>query len=90
MLGLPPLLTQPPAMQSRLLLSAVLAALAAWLLDAARAQQLRDALAEGLSWAAQQWPALGLWSLAPLLQPLPTALAILLLLLIPISWLKPH
>ena len=90
MLGLPPLLTQPPAMQSRLILSALLAGLAALLLDAERAQQLRDGLAGGLSWAAQQWPDLGLWSLAPLLEPLPAALAIVLLLLIPISWLKPH
>lgn len=77
-------------MQSRLILSALLAGLAALLLDAAKAQQLRDWLSGGLGWAATQWPDLGLWSLAPLLQPLPTVLAILLLLLIPISWLKPH
>ena len=77
-------------MQSRLILSALLAALAALLLDAERAQQLRDALLSGLSWMASQWPDLGLWGLAPLVQPLPTAAAIVLLLLIPISWLKPH
>ena len=77
-------------MQSRLILSALLAALAALLLDAERAQQLRDALLAGLFWIARQWPDLGLGALAPLVQPLPTAAAIVLLLLIPISWLKPH
>lgn len=90
MQALPPLLAQLPAMQSRLILSALLAGLAALLLDAERAQLLRDWLAGGLGWAAKQWPDLGLWSLAPLLQPLPAALAIVLLLLIPISWLKLH
>jgi hypothetical protein len=77
-------------MQSRLIRSALLAVLAAQLLNDGRAQQLRDAVAAGLAWAASQWPDLGLWGLAPLVQPMPTALAVVLLLLIPISWLKPH
>ncbi len=77
-------------MQSRLIRSALLAVLAAQLLNDGRAQQLRDAVAAGLAWAASQWSDLGLWGLAPLVQPMPTALAVVLLLLIPISWLKPH
>ena len=77
-------------MQAKLIKTIVFAALAALLLDPVQRQRLMVPLAEGLTWAQQQWPQAGLAGLIPVLDSVPNGLAILLLLLIPITWLKLH
>jgi hypothetical protein len=77
-------------MQAKLIWSALFAALAALLLDPDQAPRLLAPLRQGVTWAAAPWPNLALADLDPLLNGLPMALGILLLLLIPIIWLKPN
>ena len=77
-------------MELNLIRTIVFAALAALLLDPVQKQRLLVPLADGLTWAQRQWPQAGLADLSPLLEWLPTGLAILLVLLIPITWLRPR
>ena len=77
-------------MAERMLLTAVFAALAGLLLDQEQAAMLLGPVREGLTWASRGWPALAGQDLEPLVQGLPEVLAIGLLLLIPILWLKPN
>lgn len=77
-------------MQSRLLYTAVLAAAAAWLLSDAAAPALQGWLRGALVWAAERFPQAGLSTGVPGLDLATTVVAILLLLVIPIMWLKPH
>jgi hypothetical protein len=77
-------------MQAKLIWSALFAALAALLLDPDQAPWLLAPLRQGLTWAGGAWPSLALADLDPLLNGLPMALGIVLLLLIPIIWLKPN
>jgi hypothetical protein len=77
-------------MAERLLLTAVFAALAGLLLDQEQAAMLLGPVREGLTWASRGWPALAGQDLEPLVQVVPEVLAVGLLLLIPILWLKPN
>jgi hypothetical protein len=77
-------------MAERMLLTAVFAALAGLLLDQEQAAIMLGPVREGLAWAGRGWPALAGQNLEPLVQVLPEVLAIGLLLLIPILWLKPN
>lgn len=77
-------------MQSKLIQSALFAGLAALLLDPSQASWLLGPLRAALSWGEGQWPDPGWASLGALVANLPTVLAVFLLLLIPITWLKPH
>ena len=77
-------------MQGKLIQSAVFAGLAALLLDGNQAARLLGPLRSALVWGQTEWPAPGWGGLAGALEHLPTVLAVLLLLLIPINWLKPH
>jgi hypothetical protein len=77
-------------MAERLLLTAVFAALAGLLLDQEQAALLLGPVREGLTWASRGWPALAGQDLEPLVQVVPEMLAVGLLLLIPILWLKPN
>jgi hypothetical protein len=77
-------------MQAKFLQSALFAGLAALLLDPSQAPWLLGPLRAALSWGERQWPDPGWGALGVALQSLPTALAVFLLLLIPITWLKPH
>jgi hypothetical protein len=77
-------------MELNLIRTVLFAVLAALLLDPVQSQRLVVPLGNGLTWAQQQWPQAGLGALSPALDWLPTGLAILLLLLIPITWLRPR
>ncbi len=77
-------------MAERMLLTAVFAALAGLLLDQEQAAIMLGPVRGGLAWAGRGWPALAGQNLEPLVQVLPEVLAIGLLLLIPILWLKPN
>jgi hypothetical protein len=76
-------------MGERLLLTALFSALAGLLLDPQQAPLLLEPLRQALSWAGGLWPALGELDVEPLFAALPEGLAIGLLLLIPVIWLKP-
>ena len=83
------------SLQQKLILSALVPAVAALLFDQVQAERLRDSLRAGLLWAGSQWPPLQSSGVLPgvdglPMEILPTVLAIGLLLLIPILWLKPH
>ncbi|MFN4866261.1 MAG: hypothetical protein ACK5GZ_08065 [Cyanobium sp.] len=78
-----------PAMGEKLLLTALFSALAGFLLDPEQAPLLLEPLRQGISWAGDLWPALRELDFEPLLAALPEGLAIGLLLLIPVIWLKP-
>jgi hypothetical protein len=77
-------------MQSRLIYTAVLAALAAWLLSDEAAPILQGWLRAALAWTAERVPQLSLSIAVPGLDLATTVVAILLLLVIPVMWLKPH
>ncbi len=77
-------------MQSRLIYTAVVAALAGWLLSDEAAPALQGWLRAALGWSAERVPQLGLTTAVPGLDLATTVLAILLLLFIPVMWLKPH
>ncbi len=77
-------------MGEKLLLTALFAALAGLLLDQEQAPLLLEPLREGLAWAGRGWPALARQDFEPLLEALPGWLAIGLMLLLPIIWLKPN
>lgn len=77
-------------MQSRLLYTALLAAAAAWLLSDDAAPILQGWLRTALAWTAERLPGAGLSTAVPGLDLAATVVAILLLLVIPMMWLKPH
>lgn len=77
------------AMAERLLLTAMFAALAALLLQPEQAAVMMEPARQALAWAAQSWPALREADAESLLTVLRQVLAIGLLLLIPVIWLKP-
>lgn len=77
-------------MQSRLIYTAVLAALAAWLLSDDAATTLQGWLRAALGWTAERVPQLGLSTAVPGLDLATTVVAILLLIVIPVLWLKPN
>lgn len=77
-------------MQSSLIYTALLAAVAAWLLSNDAAPAIQRWLGGALVWAAERFPAAGLATAVPPLDLATTVLAIVLLLAIPILWLKPH
>ena len=77
-------------MQSRLIYTALLAAAAAWLLSDDGAPSLEGWLRGALVWSAERLPQAGLSTAVPGLDLPATVLAIVLLLIIPIMWLKPH
>jgi hypothetical protein len=77
-------------MQSRLLSTALLAAAAAWLLSDDAAAAIEGWLRGALVWAAERFPQAGLSTGVPGLELATTVVAILLLLVIPVLWLKPH
>ena len=76
-------------MGEKLLLTALFSALAGLLLDAQQAPLMVEPLRQGLDWAGDLWPALQELDFEPLLAVLPEWLAIGLVLLIPVIWLKP-
>lgn len=76
-------------MQSRLIYTAVLAGLAAWLLSDEAAPTLQGWLRGALVWTAERLPQSGLSTAVPGLDLVTNVLAILLLLVIPVIWLKP-
>lgn len=76
-------------MQSRLVYTALLAAAAAWLLSDDAAPTLEGWLRGALVWTAERLPQLGLAAAVPPLDLPSTVVAILLLILIPVVWLKP-
>ncbi|MGB5135186.1 MAG: hypothetical protein WBN89_08440 [Prochlorococcaceae cyanobacterium] len=76
-------------MQSRLVYTALLAAAAAWLLSDDAAPTLEGWLRGALVWTAERLPQLGLATAVPPLDLASTVVAILLLILIPVVWLKP-
>jgi hypothetical protein len=77
-------------MQSRLLYTALLAAAAAWLLSDGAASAIEGWCRGALVWAAERFPQAGLSTAVPGLELATTVAAILLLLVIPVMWLKPH
>ena len=77
-------------MQSRLIYTAVLAGLAAWLLSDEGAPTLQGWLRAALGWTAERVPQLGLSTAVPGLGLATTVVAILLLIVIPVLWLKPN
>jgi hypothetical protein len=76
-------------MQSRLLYTAVLAAFAAWLLSDDAAPALQGWFRAALGWTAERVPQVGLSTAVPPLDLATTVVAVLLLILIPVIWLKP-
>jgi hypothetical protein len=76
-------------MGEKLLLTALFSALAGLLLDPQQAPLMLEPLRQALAWAGGLWPALGQLDFEPVLLALPDGLAIGLLLLIPVIWLKP-
>jgi hypothetical protein len=76
-------------MGEKLLLTALFSALAGLLLDPQQAPLMLEPLRQALGWAGGLWPALGQLDFEPVLVVLPDGLAIGLLLLIPVIWLKP-
>lgn len=78
-----------PAMGEKLLLTALFSALAGLLLDQEQAPLILEPLRQAISWASDLWPALRELDFEPLLAALPEGLAIGLMLLIPVIWLKP-
>ena len=76
-------------MQSRLVYTVLLAAAAAWLLSDEAAPALEGWLQGALVWTAERIPQAGLATAVPPLDLPSTVLAILLLLVIPVIWLKP-
>ena len=76
-------------MGEKLLLTALFSALAGLLLDPGQTTLVQGPLRQGLVWAGDLWPALQELDFEPLLAVLPEWLAIGLLLLIPVIWLKP-
>lgn len=76
-------------MQSRLVYTVLLAAAAAWLLSDDAAPTLEDWLRGALVWTSERIPQMGLDTAVPPLDLPSTVLAILLLLVVPVIWLKP-
>jgi hypothetical protein len=76
-------------MQSRLLYTALLAAAAAWLLSDDAAPAVQGWLRGALVWTAERVPQAGLSTTVPGLDLATTVVAVLLLILIPVIWLKP-
>jgi hypothetical protein len=76
-------------MGEKLVLTALFSALAGLLLDQEQAPLLLKPVRQSLAWAAETWPGLEELDVEPLLAVLPEGLAIGLLLLIPLIWLKP-
>jgi hypothetical protein len=78
-----------PPMGEKLLLTALFSALAGFLLDPEQAPLFLEPLRQAFAWATDLWPAMGQLDVEPLLAALPEGVAIGLLLLIPVIWLKP-
>ncbi|MCP9887626.1 hypothetical protein KBY96_06720 [Cyanobium sp. ATX 6A2] len=76
-------------MQSRLLCTALLAAAAAWLLSDDAAPAVQGWLRGALVWTAERFPQVGLSTTVLGLDLATTVVAVLLLILIPVIWLKP-
>ena len=76
-------------MGEKLLLTALFSSLAGLLLDQEQASLMLEPLRQAISWAGDLWPALQELDFEPLLAALPEGLAIGLMLLIPVIWLKP-
>jgi hypothetical protein len=76
-------------MGEKLLLTALFSALAGFLLDPDQVPLVLEPLRQAWDWASDLWPALDQLDVDPLLAALPEGLAIGLLLLIPVIWLKP-
>jgi hypothetical protein len=77
------------AMGEKLLLTALFSSLAGLLLDQEQASLMLEPLRQAISWAGDLWPVLQELDFEPLLAALPEGLAIGLMLLIPVIWLKP-